>query len=369
MTRVNAFRSVCAAVAVVSALAVPLPAHADSASCQKAIVQQLLKFKKGYLKPQIKCLKDENAGTLANPPCPDAVALAKIQQKTQDVTASIAAACTPADLTALNFRTDCAYESNVSGKEAQCAALPVLVGPDIDPTLLAQCLECWKGAELSEYLATLFASHSMEVCGGALDETSPMCSDLDCTTPLPDQRNLTGGEGDCQLGIAKGGYKYLLKREKVLEKCALGGGTRASCLADLGVQQKLTKIEQSKQTKIRKKCGNRDPVPTVPFCCRTGQGNQCSAAASRDDCVMNLMGTVQEDKTCDMGSCAPVQGNKQITWWSFCPESDTCPGTALSTLDDLIGCVDTTADAVTDELMCLQFRGNAGADWPCPASE
>ena len=85
---------------------------------------------------------------------------------------------------------------------------------------------------------------------------------------------------------------------------------------------------------------------------------------------MNLMGTVQEDKTCDMGSCAPVQGpNQKITWWGFCPESDTCPGTALSTLDDLIGCVDTTADAVTDELMCLQFRCNGGADWPCPASE
>jgi hypothetical protein len=78
---------------------------------------------------------------------------------------------------------------------------------------------------------------------------------------------------------------------------------------------------------------------------------------------------VQEDKTCDMGSCASVMGNKKMTWWAFCPESATCPGTALSTLDDLINCVDVSADAITDELLCLQFRGNGGLDWPCPPSD
>ena len=36
------------------------------------------------------------------------------------------------------------------------------------------------------------------------------------------------------------------------------------------------------------------------------------------------------------------------------------------TLDDLTACVDTSADTIVNELLCLQFRRNAGADWPCP---
>jgi hypothetical protein len=364
----NGLSIVCATALLLSLLGPTAPARADSAGCQKALAKELLKFKKTYMKAHIKCLKDENAGNIPGP-CPDATALLKIQQTTSAVTSAIAAACTSSDLTTLGFPTDCAYEANTMGREADCAALPVLMSGNIDPTLLAQCLECWKGAELSEYVATLFASHALGICGGTTSAQSPRCSDLDCTSPLPDQRNLTGGEGDCQLGIAKGGYKYLLKREKVLEKCALAGGTQASCLADLTVQLKLTKIEQAKATKIKKKCGNRAPAPSPPFCCKTGQANQCVAATSRDDCVMNLAGQVQEDKTCDMGTCAPEMGNKEITWWAFCPESDTCPGPALSTRDDLIACVDASADAIDDELLCLQFRGNGGTDWPCPASE
>ncbi len=136
------------------------------------------------------------------------------------------------------------------------------------------------------------------------------------------------------------------------------------------MQASLVKIEQAKTTKIQSKCGNRAPNPSPPFCCKTGTGNQCSAATSRDDCTMNLGGTVQEGKTCNAGACDAAMGNNHdITWWGFCPESDTCPGTALSSIDDLIGCVDTTADAILDELLCLQLRGNGGTDWPCPASE
>jgi hypothetical protein len=85
--------------------------------------------------------------------------------------------------------------------------------------------------------------------------------------------------------------------------------------------------------------------------------------------MMNLGGQVQEDKECNLGTCDPVPGpNKPITWWENCPEPNTC-GTAvpLTDLDDVIDCIDTTADLVTDELLCLQFRGNGGADWPCPA--
>jgi hypothetical protein len=361
MTRITSLSGVCALLLLVGAAHTAL---ADSASCQKVILKGLLKFEKKSLKAQIKCLKDENALKLPGP-CPDAATQLTIQGAATAATSAIASACTSSDVAALGYRADCTYESNTVGREATCAALPV----GTDPTQLAQCLECWKGAELSEYVAVLFASHAVGICAGTTSAQSSVCSDLDCTTPLPDQRNLTGGEGTCQLGIGKAGYKYLIKREKTLEKCALAGGTQASCLADLNVQATLTKLEQKKTAKIKSKCGNRSPAPSTPFCCKTGMANQCSAATSRDDCTMNLGGTVQEGKTCSMGTCASVMGNQEVTWWGFCPESDTCPGTALSTLTDLIGCVDTTADAISDELLCLQLRGNAGADWPCPASE
>jgi len=40
-----------------------------------------------------------------------------------------------------------------------------------------------------------------------------------------------------------------------------------------------------------------------------------------------------------------------------CPET----GAALASRNDLIACVDASADQIVDELLCLQFRGNGGA--------
>src|SRR5262249_61675035 len=92
----------------------------------------------------------------------------------------------------------------------------------------------------------------------------------------------------------------------------------------------------------------------------------CMAAASRDDCTMNLGGQVMENKTCVAGMCqSQMGGNQEITWWEVCPET----GTALTTRDDLVACVDTSANQIVDELLCLQFRSNGGADWPCPPSD
>lgn len=162
--------------------------------------------------------------------------------------------------------------------------------------------------------------------------------------------------------IARSGVNYALKRQKTLKKCLLLGGTKASCLAHPTIQNKLTKAETRKKTDIKTRCGNRQPIASPPFCCRTGQANQCLVATSRDDCTMNLAGQVQEGKICDMGNCTPQGAPHAITWWQNCPESDTCPGTALATLDDLIACVDTSADAITDELLTLQFP----ASYPSP---
>ena len=111
---------------------------------------------------------------------------------------------------------------------------------------------------------------------------------------------------------------------------------------------------------MKNKCGNRNPEPASSFCCKT-TGNQCTAAADRGTCV-TLGGQVQEGKTCGVGgTCQNVPGN-QVTWWGSCPsESGSCPGTSLDTTDDLISCVDETAQHVAGELLCLQFPGG----WSC----
>ncbi len=365
MAQVKRLTAAGAAVALAFVFAIPETARGDAESCQRRIVRQLLRFKKKYVRAHTRCLDLDNTGRISGP-CPDITAQLKIQRVNEAVVAKIAVSCTMADLAALGYPADCQYEAAVSGKEGQCAALPVTT-----PAEFAECLKCWKGAELSEYVAILYPSHALEVCGGSLDDTSPACSDLDCTTPLPDQHDLGDtGEETCQRGIGRAGFRYLVKREKILEKCALDGLTKAACLADLEVQLKLTKAAQRKENAIKARCGNRDPVPSPPFCCKTGPGNACMVAASRDDCEISLGGQVQEGKVCGGGNnCDPVPGNQRITWWDNCPESATCPGTALATLDDLIDCVDTSADAIVDELLCFQFRGGGGTDWPCPAPD
>jgi hypothetical protein len=334
------------------------PASADPAVCHKTIAKQLQRFKKKQVRSLSKCLDKENAGKIAGP-CPDPTTQIKLDSIADSVTEKIAASCSMADLSALGFASNCELAPASGGVEADCFALPVT-----NTTEFAECLQCWKLAELKEYVAVLYASHALEVCGGDLGETSPECSNLEFSTPLPDQRNLKGGEYDCQLGIGKGGFKYLILREKALENCALAGGTEADCLADPEVQLKLAKAIERKDVLIDKKCGNRDPVASPPFCCRTGPMQMCAAAASRDDCEDNLLGTVQEDKVCGGGNtCENPPGNQKfITWWEACPEA----GAALSNLDDLKTCVATSADHIISELMCWQFPGGGGTDWPCP---
>ena len=130
----------------------------------------------------------------------------------------------------------------------------------------AECMKCWKAAEFARFEATLYASHAQELCGTALDDTSATCSNLGCTSPLPVQHDLgSTGENDCQRGIAKAGFNYLIKVEHQIEKCMLKGNTRGACLADPTLQLKLAAAETSKQNKIHDKCGNRDPVANPPF--------------------------------------------------------------------------------------------------------
>src|SRR5262249_53323008 len=252
------------------------------------------------------CLDKENEGKVPGP-CPtDLATQLKIQKKSTAATDKISTFCTMGDLTALGFPGDCHFEAATQGAEGHCFGLPVTT-----PAEFAACMQCWKAAEVNEFLGVLYASHAVEVCG-SLDESSPNCSDLDFTSPFPIQRNLGDtAENDCQIGIGKAGVKYLLTREKTLEKCALAGGTQASCLADLVIQEKLQKAETEKEGLVHRKCGNRDPVASPPFCCRTAMPQVCMAAASRDDCTMNLGGQVMENKTCVAGMCQSQMGGNQ----------------------------------------------------------
>jgi hypothetical protein len=347
-------------VLVLPVLALAGPAAADPVSCQRHVARQLLKYGKTLVAVHVKCLDRENLGKIPGP-CPDATAQLKIQRVQQRALDRIALSCTLADAAALGFRSDCAYESETTGAEGQCAALPVTT-----PAELAECLRCWKAAELSELVAVAYASHAVAFCGGALDATSPVCSDLGCTTLLPDQRDLGDtGENDCQRGIGKAAFKYLTRRAKRLEKCALAGGTENDCEADPAVQIALDRYKLASETLIARKCGQRSPAPSLPFCCRTGVANQCTAAATREDCTTGG-GTVQEGKTCNAvtNDCDPVGGpNQQVTWWGVCPGSAPCPGTPLTSRDDLVECLEATTDRIVDELLCVQFP----TQWSCPA--
>ncbi len=348
------------AVVVVLMGTIPVGAATDpNVRCHKRVVKQLEKYKKTHLKLYRNCLDKENKGTLEGP-CLDAASVAKLALTNTKVTANIAKKCTMANLANLGYRTDCQYDQATPGIGGTCFALPVTT-----PAEFAECMKCWKGAEFARYEGTLYASHAQEVCGTDLDDTSAVCSNVGCTTLLPDQSNLGDtAENDCQRGISKAGMNYLLKRESILEKCLLKLGTRASCLAHPTVQLQLVKAKTQKEKLIRDKCGNRAPIASPPFCCRTGIANACTAAANRTDCTDNLGGTVQEGKVCGVGlTCQNPPGNaKGITWWEHCPTSAPCPGPTLGDLDGLIGCVDSTADQLVDKVVCLQFP-NAGA---CP---
>ena len=352
---------VCAAVL---AVAVANPASADEEGCHRQLIKQLLKYEKTLVKVYTNCFDQENLGKIPGP-CLDATGQAKLDGVETKVEQQIGANCTLGDLQALGFSPSCAdYGSGATTVGASCAALPAGTVPQV-----VDCLECWKNAELKSYVAALYASHALETCGGTLNSTSTECEPLACSTPQPEQRNLgTGADSLCQKGIGKAGFKYMLKRSKVLSNCGLAGNTRQACLTDPLIQEKLAGLEAKKATLIQNKCGNVNPEPVPVFCCRTGVANECVAASTRADC--ELLGfTYQDDKFCDVDlTCQSVMGDKQFAWWGSCPDSASCPGTALAETEDITTCVDSVADRLVDRLLCLQIPRNLNADWPCPSS-
>src|SRR5262249_14279898 len=121
---------------------------------------------------------------------------------------------------------------------------------------------------------------------------------------------------------------------------------------------------------IDAKCVNRTPYAVPPFCCKT-TGNMCIAASDRDACV-TAGGQVMEDKTCGVSNtCDPLPGTHPIEWWQTCGAffSGVCDaGASVSTVPEIESCINRQAGLTIDRLMCLEFRANGGADWPCPSS-
>ena len=351
---------VVVAVVLVGSASASLAATDPNVLCHKTVVKQLEKYKKTHLKLYRNCIDKENKGTISGP-CLDTVSAIKLAATNSKVAAAIAKKCTMANLATLGYRADCQYGPSTPGIGGTCFGLPVTT-----PTEFAECMKCWKGAEFARLEGMLYASHAQEVCGTALDNTSTTCAAVGCTTPLPDQHDLGDtGENDCQRMLSKATMNYLLKREHILEKCLLKFGSLGTCLGDSNVQLQLAKAETQKETLINKKCSNRTPVASPPFCCNTGPAQACMAAVDRNDCVAIVGGVVKEGKICNAGTCDPVGGpNQAITWWESCPSNQPCPGPTLGDMDGVIGCVDSIADGLVGNLLCLQFP-NASA---CPTA-
>jgi hypothetical protein len=342
------------------------PAAAKPVACQRAIAKNFARLAKKTLVGLARCLDKENAGTVAGP-CPDPTTAAKLQLQRDKAVFAIPSGCEVGDVAALGFVGGCNFglPEEDSTVEATCRTLPATT-----PAEVGICLACWQQADAYEFMALLYASHAAALCDGMPDRFSSVCSAGGCSgtpTSSPDQRDLgSGGEYDCQRGIGKAGVKYLLTRRKVLQKCAVAGGTRTSCLADARIALVLAKAKDKQAAYIETKCGNRDPLPNPPFCCRT-MGNDCVAAADRDACEL-AGGTPQAGKQCGVGgSCENAPGGPTVTWWDSCAPRD-CQGFPVTALEDLHHCTEDRADEIVDGMLCTQFPRNGQGDWPCPSS-
>jgi hypothetical protein len=200
--------------------------------------------------------------------------------------------------------------------------LPATTVPEV-----AACISCWKEADVLEFLALLYASNAVTLCGGELGLGSILCSQGGCAAlfgPTPEQGPLailgSGTENACQRGLVRAGIEYALRREQRLATCARAGGTAATCLADPAVQAAIAQSRSKQMAAIAARCGGSAP--------------------------------------------APVPGPGELSWWSVCPLR-RCGGYPVTTIDELATCVGDKADELTDGLTCVQFPGGG---WSCPSS-
>ena len=241
----------------------------DPVNCQKQVNKNPLKFNEDVLEEGREVRRHPEHRKDLRGPCPDPATQLKIQTVAGDDPDQDRASCVRSPISRrLGFPTSCdVRDDGATGIEGTCAGA---AGHDAAAELAA-CLMRWKGAELAEFLAVLYAVTREPSCAAACS-TRPrrVCSDLDCTTPLPNQLDLGDtGENDCQKAIGKAGIKHLVSIEKVLEKCGLLGNDRATCLADLVVQTGITEVaDQARHRHPQQVRQQSRSDPDPPFCCQ-----------------------------------------------------------------------------------------------------
>ena len=139
----------------------------------------------------------------------------------------------------------------------------------------------------------------------------PAGSDLDCGTPpaCPVDKLAI----DCTRGIAKAALRFVLAKEQALEKC-------------------LNHVIRGR----------------IPGPCPDGKTQALIAAAEAKVTI------------------AALRCNVNPPWWDVCPEMCS---QSISTLDDIATCIGGSAEAITDELVCIQYPSASTNGITCPPGD
>jgi hypothetical protein len=176
-----------------------------------------------------------------------------------------------------------------------------------DARSLADCLTCWREAELNEFLKILYP---------CLVNQLPGSSDLDCGTP-PSGCPPGGTAAGCSATIAKAGIGLFLAEDQVLATCLdeMRRGRITGPCPDAAAQAQITAAEQRKE-RLLQRCTDMPP------------------------------------------------------WWDVCPEDSTqlCDQ-RIGSVADIASCVDSAAGAIAAEVICEQYPNAARDGITCPGRE
>jgi hypothetical protein len=215
------------------------------------------------------------------------------------------AKCTLDELDALGVIRDCRF--GWAGVQVEsCARLPADT-----PAQIGECFACWEEHLGRAMSALLLAAQATWVCDGDLS-ASGSCAGVACTEPLPTQyyRLFKTDEWDCQYAVSDGGHDYYRNRSRLLQACTLASDV-AACLADRDHRTAL-----------------RDEASTLDRVVRNG----CRRTTFSPG-----------------GPLAP----RHLTWWRTCPTA-TCESEPIERDLDAIGCIEASANALIDQLLCLE---------------
>jgi len=299
--------AVLGVVACLAGRANAVPLSKDAAGCQRALARGLARFERAKLKAWSRCLDDVLRGNACDAAARDAaiaVAVGKAKR-------TIATKCTDVLLfttqpAGVGFAQSCQLEpAPLEPAEQSCAALAVT-----STDQLADCLVCWKEAELDEWLRVVHPCLSAQVPAG---------SALACGTPpggCPDPADTA--TVTCLRTIASAGTRWLGTKQKRLGAClnAVRAGTRTPPCPDPPTAAKLATAAQKAQRAIASKC------PSLP------------------------------------------------PWWDVCPTDSTAPcDQTIASVADVGTCVVVgAAGAIVDELLCWQYPGASADGISCPST-